>query len=589
MHALDTLLAHRAWVRALARTLVRDASSADDLVQETWLAALKRPPRRESVRAWLGTVLRRTAAKGQRSAARRAGREERAARPEAARATVDLVAQAELYERVVHAVLALPEPFRTAVLLRYFDGLPPREIARLTDAPVETVRARLRRGVEKLRAHFEETHGSEWRAVILPLAGAALPVKLVAAALVVVVAAAGALAWFATRPNGDTVRTAAAHRTTAVAPAEETPPADARVPPSVPNDAAAPPAASAPALTGTVVDRDGRPIRNLEIVAIVKRAAAWGFVTGWILDKDEKAPRFKTDENGGFVARGLTEPAYQLVSASERWLLEHEALFEPDAQGARIVAVPACSLVGTVRDAVTGAAINEFQTTVNVGLPRPRTLAGTNLRGRLFLVWKPHGEEAEGFQLRCRFRADGYEPFLTTVEYGPNQTTRKLDVRLTPEPPARGSAILEVVDSLGRPVDLALRVTVRETVFELKRIGPGRYRFDAPVGRVPVRLSPMHAVGEPLAWSGEIELTMEREAFARCALPAFGLLRIHRPQKAHTATLDADADGHSFATQVEGGVTVFAFAPGDWSVKVGEDGRNVTVREGEERTLSYVQ
>ena len=41
----EDLLAHSQWARALARTLVRDAATAEDLVQETWVAALKRPPR----------------------------------------------------------------------------------------------------------------------------------------------------------------------------------------------------------------------------------------------------------------------------------------------------------------------------------------------------------------------------------------------------------------------------------------------------------------------------------------------------------------------------------------------------------------
>ena len=38
----------------LARELVRDAASADDVLQETWLAALERPPRGgANVRGWL--------------------------------------------------------------------------------------------------------------------------------------------------------------------------------------------------------------------------------------------------------------------------------------------------------------------------------------------------------------------------------------------------------------------------------------------------------------------------------------------------------------------------------------------------------
>ena len=58
------LLGQREWLHALARSLVGDASLADDVVQDTWLAALSRPPAARSggqVRAFLATVLRRAA------------------------------------------------------------------------------------------------------------------------------------------------------------------------------------------------------------------------------------------------------------------------------------------------------------------------------------------------------------------------------------------------------------------------------------------------------------------------------------------------------------------------------------------------
>ena len=55
----DDLLAHRGWVRALARRLVGDASRADDVEQEVWLTALRRPPTHaRSLRAWIGRVVR---------------------------------------------------------------------------------------------------------------------------------------------------------------------------------------------------------------------------------------------------------------------------------------------------------------------------------------------------------------------------------------------------------------------------------------------------------------------------------------------------------------------------------------------------
>ena len=40
---LDTLLAPRAWIRALARSLVRDPADVDDIEQEVYVAAMKGP------------------------------------------------------------------------------------------------------------------------------------------------------------------------------------------------------------------------------------------------------------------------------------------------------------------------------------------------------------------------------------------------------------------------------------------------------------------------------------------------------------------------------------------------------------------
>jgi predicted RNA polymerase sigma factor len=53
------LLAHTAWARRLARSLTADADAADDLVQETWIAATQHPPATDRpLRPWLAVVLR---------------------------------------------------------------------------------------------------------------------------------------------------------------------------------------------------------------------------------------------------------------------------------------------------------------------------------------------------------------------------------------------------------------------------------------------------------------------------------------------------------------------------------------------------
>ena len=145
---IEALLGDRAWLKGLARSLVRDESLADDLVQDGWLRALRHPPTRH-VRAWWRSVLKRRAIDLRREEDRRRLREERAPAPEAP--SPELLERVELQEAVAHAVRGLPEPYRGAILLRYFEGLPPRGIAKRLGQPVETVRTHLKRAHALLR------------------------------------------------------------------------------------------------------------------------------------------------------------------------------------------------------------------------------------------------------------------------------------------------------------------------------------------------------------------------------------------------------------------------------------------------------
>ena len=149
---LETLFAHRASVRRLARALVLDGPSADDIEQQTWLAALRHPPQQHATtRAWLGRVVRNLALDSGRARRRREAHELRAARPEALRSTDEVVAEAEVHARLVTAVNALAEPYRKTVLLRWFEDLLPTTIAEQMGVPIETVRTRLRRAHRALR------------------------------------------------------------------------------------------------------------------------------------------------------------------------------------------------------------------------------------------------------------------------------------------------------------------------------------------------------------------------------------------------------------------------------------------------------
>ncbi len=170
--AIDDLLAHSGWLRKLARSLVRDDAAAEDLVQETWLSALRSPPREhDGVRSWLSRVVRRKAYEAHRKSSSREARESAVAGPDETARDDDIVARAETQRALIDAVLALEEPFRATVLLHHFEELPPRAVAARMGVPVETVRSRLRRARERLRQQLDEGAGRDgaWTVLLAPL------------------------------------------------------------------------------------------------------------------------------------------------------------------------------------------------------------------------------------------------------------------------------------------------------------------------------------------------------------------------------------------------------------------------------------
>src|SRR5262245_23690553 len=170
--SFEELYAQRRWVHALALRLVRDPGAADDVAQQTWLAAIEDPPRPGNVRGWLAAVVRSKAWKLRRSRERRAHHEEMAFAAPRERPPEEVVASAEVQRRLVNAVMELEEPYRSTVLLRFFESVPPAEIARRTGVPHDTVKTRLRRANEMLRARLDREHGGDRRAWAVALLGA---------------------------------------------------------------------------------------------------------------------------------------------------------------------------------------------------------------------------------------------------------------------------------------------------------------------------------------------------------------------------------------------------------------------------------
>ncbi len=165
----NELLAHAGFLRLLVRRLVRNEADADDVIQATWLAALAHPPpeRRAGLRAWLATVARNLVRRRHRDTARRQRREIQAARPEAMPSTAQTVSELSVHRSLVESVLALAEPYRTTVVLRFLHERTPQEIARSFDVPVATIRTRLHRALAMLRARLDERE-RDWRTVVTP-------------------------------------------------------------------------------------------------------------------------------------------------------------------------------------------------------------------------------------------------------------------------------------------------------------------------------------------------------------------------------------------------------------------------------------
>jgi RNA polymerase sigma-70 factor (ECF subfamily) len=156
----EVLLRHGKWLAQLARALVARDDEIDDVVQQTYANALAQPPRhRTNLRAWLGAVARNVVRSRTRSDASRTARELALPPPPAPETPDEALARAELRRRVVEAVLALAEPYRSAVILRFFEEQPVAAVARMTGAPEDTVRTRVRRGVALLRESLEASVG----------------------------------------------------------------------------------------------------------------------------------------------------------------------------------------------------------------------------------------------------------------------------------------------------------------------------------------------------------------------------------------------------------------------------------------------
>lgn len=170
----ELVRSHRPRLYLLAYRLTGDRETAEDVVQETFLAAfrsIEKVDPRPSLSPWLNTIVLRTAGRAASRARSRAGSSldqatwgegpaglamtltfgeglidaDPAGDPHAA------AEAAELRRDLAAAMMDLPFKYRAAVVLRHIMGLDYAEAARELDLPLNTFKSHLLRGTKLLR------------------------------------------------------------------------------------------------------------------------------------------------------------------------------------------------------------------------------------------------------------------------------------------------------------------------------------------------------------------------------------------------------------------------------------------------------
>jgi RNA polymerase sigma-70 factor, ECF subfamily len=156
--------------------MVRDTADADDLFQQTWMRVAEQIRKYDPSRnfdAWLFTLARHLAIDHLRrrrpesldepvsNGVAGATRADSLAAPD--RAPLDGILERERGSRLAECVVELPVIYREVLSLRFEEEMKLEDIAVVLDAPLSTVKTRLRRGLESLRHNLESRYpGERW-------------------------------------------------------------------------------------------------------------------------------------------------------------------------------------------------------------------------------------------------------------------------------------------------------------------------------------------------------------------------------------------------------------------------------------------
>jgi RNA polymerase sigma-70 factor (ECF subfamily) len=595
-------------LRALARSLVHGDADADDLMQETAIAAITHPPDDDRpARPWLATVLRNRWRMDRRGRSRREAREQvQALVAEDSQASAEEVLdRARALEKLAAALVALEEPFRTVVMRRYLDGQTAAEIARALGVPAGTVRWRLKTGLERLRAALDEST-PRWQRAFLPFAAAtsakgAVVVKakstVLSLVLLLLVVASGVVVWLVGKRDDTTE-----HKPIATAPATNVPKistgsahagtggsADAILPladplPGQGRALVAPIDSAGGQLQGRVINwSTGDGVANAELTFTSSAGATT------VRSKDDGAFELAPAMPGSYtlaavVAAGYLPFAPELTHSSVR----AELVAKQSVRGVTIFLFPALPYHGFVVDAA------------NAPVP------GAKVR----LVGTPQGEQAIE-KLPTDFVSDAHGKFTFSAPdfavfeavkgnkrgwaavTGDVQNTKKMTIKLGDAPPRDATIRGKTVDAGGNPVaevlvravpagppnadhtrSLAFAVTNADGAFVLEGLDKGIYALTAeadeyaPAEKAPVAGGAQDVV---LTLDGGKTISGRVENASGEPVPAYTMLVLRRDGLARQSVVErsiVDPRG-AFSVRVPDGDYELLAAASGWAPSEG--------------------
>jgi RNA polymerase sigma-70 factor, ECF subfamily len=145
-------------VYGVIRRVVRDPSQSEEVAQEVfvevWRIATRFDPARGSAQTWVLTMAHRRAVDRVRSEQATRNRNDRVGHRERSREFDEVAEQVETgleQAEVREALEVLTDLQREAVELAYYKGYTYREVAEVLDAPLGTIKTRMRDGLIRLR------------------------------------------------------------------------------------------------------------------------------------------------------------------------------------------------------------------------------------------------------------------------------------------------------------------------------------------------------------------------------------------------------------------------------------------------------